>query len=309
MIVLRLENAPISLRGDLTKWLMEIDSGVFVGKVTARVRENLWERVIRNVKTGRAFMVYSANNEQGFEFRIHNTHWEPINFDGVNLIMRPSASRLKSKQLGYKPGTSRQANLRKMQMIKRTETQKSPAADIKSVIPSEYAVIDVETTGLNNSKDEIIEFGALKVRGSEIIGEFNALVKIDKQIPHEIAELTGITQMMLAEEGIELSSALEQFMTFVGDLPCIAHNAQFDYGFIRAACVKCGMRIFANKQYDTLVLAKKSLPSIKDKSLKGLLAYYNLETETFHRSKNDCIITKKIFELLMSSSSERGVEK
>ena len=110
MIVIRLENAPFGLRGDLTKWLLEIDSGVFVGQVNARVRDNLWSRILEYVKNGRAIMVYSTNNEQGLEFKVHGSQWEPIDFDGIKLMLRPSPSRLKMKELqGYQSGGSRAA--------------------------------------------------------------------------------------------------------------------------------------------------------------------------------------------------------
>lgn len=64
MIVVVLTACPVGLRGDLTRWLLEIAPGVFVGHVTARVRERLWERIVELVKGGRAIMVYSARNEQ-----------------------------------------------------------------------------------------------------------------------------------------------------------------------------------------------------------------------------------------------------
>ena len=82
MIVIILNNCPPALRGDLTKWLQEVNTGVYVGQVSARVRDELWARVQGNVKSGRATMVFNTNNEQGMDFRVHNTSWEPIDFDG-----------------------------------------------------------------------------------------------------------------------------------------------------------------------------------------------------------------------------------
>jgi CRISPR-associated protein Cas2 len=64
MIILTLTDCPPSLRGDLSKWLVEISTGVYVGRVSARVRESLWERVKEYAKTGRATLVYPAKNEQ-----------------------------------------------------------------------------------------------------------------------------------------------------------------------------------------------------------------------------------------------------
>lgn len=95
MIVITLTDCPIALRGDLTKWLLEINTGVFVGRVSARVRENIWERVKKYIKNGRATMVYNAANEQGLDFKVCNSEWEPIDFDGVKLILRPSPSRIR----------------------------------------------------------------------------------------------------------------------------------------------------------------------------------------------------------------------
>ena len=68
MVVVTLTDCPPKLRGDLTKWLMEINTGVYVGKVSARIREMLWTRICENLSRGRATMVYSTNNEQGMEF-------------------------------------------------------------------------------------------------------------------------------------------------------------------------------------------------------------------------------------------------
>jgi len=104
MIVLSLNDCPTSLRGDLTKWLIEISTGVFVGNVSARVRDKLWERVRSSIKQGKATLVYSMHNEQRLDFRIHNSEWEPIDFDGIKLMLRPSPARIKklgSLRLGY----------------------------------------------------------------------------------------------------------------------------------------------------------------------------------------------------------------
>ena len=104
MIVLTLTDCPVSLRGDLTKWLVEINTGVFVGRVSARVRDKLWERVCGSVKQGRATLVFTARNEQHMDFRVHHSEWEPIDFDGIKLMLRPSPARIKrlsSLRLGY----------------------------------------------------------------------------------------------------------------------------------------------------------------------------------------------------------------
>jgi CRISPR-associated protein Cas2 len=90
MTVIVVAACPVGLRGHLTRWLLEISAGVFVGKVSARVRELLWIRTVDMVKTGRAIMVYSANNEQGLDFKVHRHEWTPIEIEGITLMLRPN---------------------------------------------------------------------------------------------------------------------------------------------------------------------------------------------------------------------------
>ena len=89
MIVLCVMNCPPGLRGDLSKWLNEVNTGVYVGRLNARVREELWNRVCSNIKSGQATMVYSTNNEQGFAFLTHNTTWIPVDYEGITLMKKP----------------------------------------------------------------------------------------------------------------------------------------------------------------------------------------------------------------------------
>lgn len=83
MLVLVVTAVPAGLRGDLTKWLMELSPGVFVGNPSARIRELLWKHTVNLCKDGRALLIYSANNEQGMEFRTHRHSWVPTDFDTV----------------------------------------------------------------------------------------------------------------------------------------------------------------------------------------------------------------------------------
>ncbi|MDR0839982.1 MAG: type I-E CRISPR-associated endoribonuclease Cas2e [Christensenellaceae bacterium] len=297
MIVIRLENAPIGLRGDLTKWLLEIDSGVFVGQVGARLREMLWTRIVDAIKTGRAIMVYSTNNEQSLEFKVHGTMWEPIDFDGMKLMLRPSPSRLKEREArNYRAGTSFAA--------RRLKAKRAAAAMQKRLItpvfPSDYIVIDIETTGLNDERDEIIEIGAKKVKDGLIVDELEILVCVNMPVPAKITALTGITQEMIEQNGVALSEAMQKFIAFAERLPAVAHNAAFDFGFLRQACAKCGMRIFDNRYYDTLALTRKHLPELRDRKLGTIAAHFGIDTDQMHRGGNDCLITKQVFEHLVA---------
>lgn len=91
MIVLVLTRVPPGLRGDLTRWLMEVSPGVFTGRVSRRVREKLWSRVKKGMKEGYAVLVaVSHEREQGFEVLAAGlVWWEPADFDGLTLMRRP----------------------------------------------------------------------------------------------------------------------------------------------------------------------------------------------------------------------------
>lgn len=89
MMVLVVTAVPAGLRGELTRWLMEIDSGVFVGNPSRRVRESLWDRTRESIRDGRALLVYRANNEQQLRVETHRHHWEPVDLDGLVLMRRP----------------------------------------------------------------------------------------------------------------------------------------------------------------------------------------------------------------------------
>ena len=65
MIIICISNCPPALRGDLSKWLSEVNTGVYIGKLSAKVRDELWKRVCNSIRSGQATMVYSTNNEQG----------------------------------------------------------------------------------------------------------------------------------------------------------------------------------------------------------------------------------------------------
>lgn len=92
MTVVVLIAAPPGLRGHLTRWMVEVAPGVFVGSPSARVRNRLWELITDRIKSGQAIMVETSENEQGWQVRTTGQdRWEPVDLDGLWLIARPSA--------------------------------------------------------------------------------------------------------------------------------------------------------------------------------------------------------------------------
>ncbi|MFC8247899.1 type I-E CRISPR-associated endoribonuclease Cas2e [Streptomyces chartreusis] len=116
MTVIVLTNCPPGLRGFLTRWLLEIAAGVFIGNPSARIRDILWDEVRQYTGQGRALLAHTTNNEQGFTFRTHEHAWRPIEHEGATLIRRPnpnSPAQQNSSSDTPHPGWSRAAKRRR----------------------------------------------------------------------------------------------------------------------------------------------------------------------------------------------------
>lgn len=291
MTIIVLTDCPPRLRGDLTKWMQEINSGVYVGNLNARIRDALWERVCSSIKSGRATMVYRANNEQRMKFRIHNTTWEPVDFDGLTLIRRP-LPRQRSDEVdrpGFlQPGFSNAAKQHKArQMAKR----RLSAAE-------RYVVIDVETTGLHPQKDQIIEMAALRVTDGQVEAEFQQLIRIEGRLPETIIRLTGLTDEELQTQGQLLSEALPRFLAFVGKEQLVSHNAAFDQQFLLSACRSQGLPLFHNRMQDTLALARRKVSNLPNYRLETLAAHFSIPITQPHRALPDCYLTHALMSKL-----------
>lgn len=285
MVVITLSNCPPKLRGDLTKWLIEIDTGVFVGNLNARVRDAVWNRICENIKNGRASMAFSTNCEQKLDFRIHNTEWEPIDFDGVKLVRRNLQSVDDKK---YKENSKAVTNhINRLSQIKKKSEDNY----------ERYVVVDIETTGLND-EDQIIEIGAVLVLNGEINSKFSLLIQCDNPIPDEISRLTGITSNDLKKNGISQEKALKQFLEFCEDDILVGHNINFDMRFLQISCKNNGLPIIKNRIVDTMTLARKKIRYTSRYSLSAIATHFGIEHEIKHRALDDCILTYRIFEKL-----------
>jgi len=282
MVVITLSNCPPRLRGDLTKWLIEIDACVFVGNLSARVRDALWNRICENIKNGRATMAYGTNNEQKLDFRIHNTNWEPVDYDGIKLVRKRRETKDENKYIS-------KAEVNHMIRM-RDRHHMSSSAD-------RYVVIDIETTGLRET-DSIIELAALQVKEGEVKRSLSVLVQTEESIPPEITGLTGITNEMLSKEGIPLKRAMELLKDFCGNDILIGHNIGFDMKFVRRACSKTGADMISNKTEDTLRIVRKKLKGVKSMKLSSVADRLDIEYENTHRALNDCYLTYRIYEKL-----------
>ena len=289
MIVITLTDCPPKLRGDLSKWLCEINTGVYVGNLSGRVRDELWERVCSNLHTGRATMVFQTNNEQGLDFRVHNTTWEPVDFDGIKLMRRPkprSTEVSDEREIGL--GYSKAAQFQKIRRMQAAQARSSMSGS------GDYTVIDLETSGLDPNCDSIVEMGAIRVRDGVCTEKLSLLIQQAKPLPDEVKQLTGITDEML-KKGLPLDKGLQTFLNFVGNDTLIGHHLAFDFSFLRAACRQCGMRPPRNRCEDTLLLARRQIQGISNYKLNTLAEYYSLPYVERHRAVADCQMTQIIY--------------
>lgn len=170
---------------------------------------------------------------------------------------------------------------------------------------SDYTVVDLETTGLSSLNDEIIEIGAIKVRGGKEVGRFQSLVKPKEEISEFIEQLTGISNQMV-ENQPSFEEVIPRFLEFLGSDPVVGHNAHFDVNFLYDHTELLGIE-FPNPLMDTIRLAKllyKGLPSYK---LKRLLKLCGIAKEVDHRALQDAENTYKLYEHMLEHARQNNI--
>jgi DNA polymerase III epsilon subunit family exonuclease len=174
-----------------------------------------------------------------------------------------------------------------------------------SVLPEQFIVLDLETTGLSPERNEIIEIGAIRVhRDSSHHDVFQTLVKPKKKVPKFITEMTGISQAMVESNGDPLEVALADFMEFIGDLPLVAFNAQFDMGFLRSAANRNGI-VIKNRYACALKLSRRAWPGLASYRLDELSKMGSSSEEDTHRAVADCQRTMIVFAAAASEVGEK----
>ncbi len=169
--------------------------------------------------------------------------------------------------------------------------------DDEKIFDGEFVVFDLETTGLEASKDEIIEIGACKIKNGRIEEVFSTFVKPSKNIPKEITELTGINDEMV-KDAPSINYVLPDFYKFCHGATMVAHNISFDIGFIHAISKKLAYN-FDNQLVDTIEMAKTKLPGLKNYKLGTVVERLNIILDNAHRAINDATATAKVFIKLM----------
>lgn len=163
---------------------------------------------------------------------------------------------------------------------------------------STYIALDIETTGFDPEKDQIIEIGIIKFNENEIIDTYETLINPGREIPPFISHMTGIKDEYLTDAPT-LEQIKDELVKFIGNYPIVGHNINFDITFLKQK----GVPIF-NEEYDTLQLSSMLIPHLPSYSLDTLTRTLKIEHLNRHRALSDTRASYDLFMILLGKIRE-----
>jgi DNA polymerase III epsilon subunit family exonuclease len=164
---------------------------------------------------------------------------------------------------------------------------------------AQIVIFDFETTGLDFEQDQIIEIGAIKIKGGAAIDQYSSFVQPTIALPEIVQNITGITPEML-EGQPRIDDVLGVFLKFIQGSILVAHNAEFDMGMLKAACLRQGIDLDW-PVFCTLKMARELLPDLEKRTLDALAQHFGLEFESRHRSIGDVKVTAAVLQELLTA--------
>ncbi len=165
-----------------------------------------------------------------------------------------------------------------------------------------FVVTDTETTGAVAGHDRMIEIGAVKIRGGQIVDRFSQLVNPGCAVPRRITRLTGISTSMVFDQP-PAASVLPDFIGFLSNGVFVAHNLAFDRRVINDELLRAGLKPMNNEQICTLKLARRMLPGLRSRGLSSLVDFFSIDVARRHRALDDAEATGHILMRLLSRLS------
>lgn len=166
--------------------------------------------------------------------------------------------------------------------------------------PSDYTIIDLETTGFIPGKDKIIEFAAVKVRNNKMVDEIQQLFNPEINISSEVENLTGIRNDMVINAPF-IENELEYLIDWIGDDIIVGHNVNFDIDFLYDECIRVLEKPLSNDYFDTLYACKKLYPETSH-TLTDMLSVLGLQDSgCHHRALSDCWDTYRLMRALKTN--------
>ena len=173
-------------------------------------------------------------------------------------------------------------------------------------IDTEYCVLDLETTGFSFRTEKITEVGIMKIKNGEVIDSFETFVNPEKPIPYRVVEVTNITDDMV-KDAPKIDEVFPKILEFIGDSVLVAHNADFDIGFLKYNASQLGYTL-ENTYLDTLRLAKELFPNYKKYKLGIIAENLGIKVEVAHRALDDVDTTVKVLKVMMNMLKEKGAK-
>jgi len=165
-----------------------------------------------------------------------------------------------------------------------------PAGNLSNIT---FTAFDIETTGLTPVVDRIVEIGAVRFQGGEVLDTFQELVDPGMPISVGASSVNGITDEMVQGKPT-IEEVLPRFLEFLGDGVPVAHHAPFDVGFLAFEISRLNLRVPDKPVLDTCTIPKRLLPYAGSYSLENLAGFFGIESETFHRALADAVVCMKI---------------
>lgn len=147
-------------------------------------------------------------------------------------------------------------------------------------------VLDTETTGLDYTKEKMVEFAAVRLENGKIKDKFQTLINPQQHIRKSSIAIHGITPEMVADAPTE-EEAMPKILEFMGDYPMVAHNAIFDYSFINEASKRVAGKEIPNERIDTQQMFKEIYPDLEAHGLNALTEKFKVELKDHHRAMGD----------------------
>lgn len=157
---------------------------------------------------------------------------------------------------------------------------------------NEFVVLDFETTGLNSSIDKIVEIAALKYKDGVLIGEFYTLINPQVHIPMEVVNIHGIDDKMV-KGSPTIKEKLPELLSFIGELPIVAHNAKFDMNFLNASMYYLNKSL-NNPIIDTLKISREIFTELPNHKLQTIKEHFGMSLGS-HRALDDTKVTAEIY--------------
>ena len=169
-------------------------------------------------------------------------------------------------------------------------------------LDTEYCVLDLETTGISYKTEKITEVGIIKYKNGEVIDEFECFVNPEKPIPPKVVEITHITDDMV-KDAETIDKVIPKIIDFIGDSVLVAHNADFDIGYLKYNFEKYGYKL-ENTYIDTLRLAKAIFPDLKKYKLGLIADSLKIKVDIAHRALDDVKTLVAVFKVMIERTKE-----